>query len=407
MLSLGRLFLQGLDTYIHHVIIRDLLVTTKLASPTAATGKLHILFVIWVLHAAMNQYFRRSTASIMVQAWYAMTAPTQERSVIPEPSSSTEKKDDGVRVETEAECDNDDEMTEAESISSHGSSSADEDTDTSAEQDFIVRKLLRKGRLPQELEGRQGTASDGVDTAIRLETVCAILTVVFLIGFNRVPLRVLGMNHSLNDDLASGRSSSGIMLLSTAWLMISLLHGIWSVFLRGDKGAKQKLDNVNFALRRGILNIIDLGMLVATGLHIDSHNLAGTAWALATLVISKSYIQETHTPRPKIVRLGMKVIEFVGKMLILRGILSLNPIDDRRVALLESGICLLWASWVVLSTTPTPCEVDSIVPASVAKSVADSVFLGHPAELIDCWALWLLPYSLDERWNGPFWAVSR
>jgi hypothetical protein len=49
--------------------------------------------------------------------------------------------------------------TETESISGTESS---EDLDI--EEDFIVRKLLRPGCVPIELEGRQGTATDGVDT---------------------------------------------------------------------------------------------------------------------------------------------------------------------------------------------------------------------------------------------------
>ncbi|KAL7455796.1 hypothetical protein ACHAWC_008571, partial [Mediolabrus comicus] len=60
-------------------------------------------------------------------------------------------------------------------------------------------------------------------------------------------------------------------------------------------------------------------------------------------------------------------------------------------------LTVLWSLWVVTNTHPTPCEVEK------QNEVVDAVFLGHPAELSDCWALWLRPYSLQERWKPPFW----
>lgn len=42
---------------------------------------------------------------------------------------------------------------------------------------------------------------------------------------------------------------------------------------------------------------------------------------------------------------------------------------------------------------------------SLINDSAVVVFLGHPADLSDSWALWLLPYSLKERWRPPFWAI--
>jgi hypothetical protein len=69
---------------------------------------------------------------------------------------------------------------------------------------------------------------------------------------------------------------------------------------------------------------------------------------------------------------------------------------------------LAWAIWVVSTPIPTPCEIKSLTTNDNDESssvAADVVFLGHPAELMDCWALWMLPYSLSERWQGPFWAI--
>ena len=38
---------------------------------------MHLLFGVWVIHAALNQFARMSTASIMVYVWHWMTTKTR------------------------------------------------------------------------------------------------------------------------------------------------------------------------------------------------------------------------------------------------------------------------------------------------------------------------------------------
>jgi len=393
ILTLVRLLLQGIDTYIHHVIIKDLL---RFAPSTfsLATHWLHVVFGVWVVHAALNQYFRCSTASIMVQAWYSLTA----RRFMVDPSSKNSQGqsrcDDTRKSESEHNT-HDDDSTEVESISSRGSSS--EDDDGLVDEDFIVRKLLRKGRLAEELEGRQGAATDGVDTAVRIETACAILAIVFIIGLHQVPLRALGMETS-----ATSTSIKETMLVT--WLFVCLLHGIWAIFLRGKlpSGSSNYAPRAN-AAQRAVVNILDLTMLIVTALYVHPHRSGNVAWPLAVGVTIKSYLQATCDPRPKLVGSLMKIMEFSCKLFLLKIVL-----DDGQHALVEMCVALAWALWVIVSPIPTPCEVASTlsIPHSKESSASDVVFLGHAAHLIDFWALWLLPYSLEERWARPFWAVS-
>ena len=145
ILTLVRLLLQGIDTYIHHVIIKDLLLFAP-STLSLATHWLHVVFGVWVVHAALNQYFRCSTASIMVQAWYSLTA----RRFMVDPSareSHEQIKCDDTRNGKSERSTDDDDATEVESVSSRGSSS--EDDDGLVDERFIVRKLLRKGRLAE------------------------------------------------------------------------------------------------------------------------------------------------------------------------------------------------------------------------------------------------------------------
>ena len=72
---------------------------------------------------------------------------------------------------------------------------------------------------------------------------------------------------------------------------------------------------------------------------------------------------------------------------------------------ISSTLSIVWIAWVVVNPVPTPCEVGTTrQPSKHAESeVADAVFLQHPALLSDAWALWLLPYSLKDRWRAPWW----
>ncbi|CAE7610932.1 CER3 [Symbiodinium natans] len=71
LVSALRFFLQGSDTLTHIMIVRDML--TRSGSPITA-GRLlplHGLFLLWVVHAALNQATQRSTATLFVEAWRA------------------------------------------------------------------------------------------------------------------------------------------------------------------------------------------------------------------------------------------------------------------------------------------------------------------------------------------------
>jgi len=445
LLTLVRLFLQGFDTYIHHAIIKELLFlpTDSLSSSSTMTTSstlmnpdailwLHILFGIWVFHAALNQYFRCSTASIMVHLWHSMTAQRQSSSTgiktprTDDPSAAvlgTRHDDDDDNGHPKVGKTNDDyhattvadedDVTEAESVSSHGSTSDSDDdgdvhVDRVVDQDFIVRKLLRKGRLSKEMEGRQGTATDGVNTAIRIETACTILTTVFILGLNRMPLRALGMDYHDTTQYGS-EGESMVTLVLVSWLLGNLLYGIWIMFLRGvSSRTTSTYSSSKHGTKRVIRNLLDLIMFIVTATHCGPSRTRKIAWSLALGVTMKSYLMVPGVTRPKVFATGVNVLEFGGKLILLRGILAARETNARQMALVESLIAIVWALWVISSPVPTPCELASNVVSSrsEASSVADVVFLGHPAELVDCWALWLLPYSLEERWTGPFWTVS-
>ena len=69
-------------------------------------------------------------------------------------------------------------------------------------------------------------------------------------------------------------------------------------------------------------------------------------------------------------------------------------------------LAIIWAVRVVSNPIPTPCETKQFYQCKLESGdVADVVFLGHPALLADAWALWLLPYSLSERWRPPIWTL--
>ena len=52
--TLLRLALQGLDTYVHYRIVRDM-ASTSSPSPSSLTSMMDALFAVWVAHAALNQ----------------------------------------------------------------------------------------------------------------------------------------------------------------------------------------------------------------------------------------------------------------------------------------------------------------------------------------------------------------
>ena len=433
VLTAGRLFLQALDTWIHYSVIRDML---QLNGHMA--GYLHGLFIVWVGHAALNQYFRCSTASVMVQAWHSMTTSTRTRGNpagvttvsgnnkmqvidrLPKVSNTTRQQDQ----------EDNDEDTEAESTSGGGNSDEEALSEDHSEQGFIVRKLLRSGRVPAELKGRQGTATVGVDTAVRLETVAAILSSISLLGLGRAPFQAMSLNDQSLDVramlssvsfLGLGRGPlqgmslyiqllgirevdmrSMVSVLVFGWTYAGLLYGIWSWFLATNKTkATFTAYSRARARQRSMLQLVDLGLLVAEALSTPGY----IGWTLALLITFKSYLQAARIPRPPILWTLFRFVEFSGKLVLLRRIVALSNV--RLLALTETTISLAWATWVVSTPTLTPCEAASRACSApyTAEDVTDVVFLGHPAELVDCWTLWLVPYSLEERWKAPLWAL--
>ena len=425
MISLGRLLLQGFDTYIHGRIISDLISspyitgTSKLddngeAYDESVMTKIHILFIVWVFHAACNQWFTCSTATIMVQAWYSLTGskgkctrkPTRQQASTTGVAPVTPKLMDISDSESESD------VTNSDSLSSSSSTSADDD--------FVVRNLLRPGRVSNKLKGMQGTVSKGVDNAVKIETMIAIIAAVYIVGFDDVPFRII---HSIDWNSSSLlpflRNATSEMLsmehqidinafwvnLLYGWLLYSILYAMSIQFLSTPTAfRKQEKPSKDLSGRkRSILHAMDV-VMIATGVsHANSESreiLLGLF--LVMIVTSKSFLRAANWYGPKVFWKTMSYYEILA-----RGLLGRWLIEGQQdhVAFVGSIICIVWVG-TTLSNSSSISEVDMDKGESHHKSVAaDVVFLGHPAELSDCWALWLLPYPLDERWRRPWWSV--
>lgn len=430
ILTLARLSLQGLDTYIHYRIVRDMLLgwdnnnnnnNHHDKNTSSLRMLLHILFTVWVLHAALiNQLFRCSTASVMVQAWSWLTASSPSKTR-PPPRQITDDDEslttsqptvmDGVGKDPKRPTDNpnddndDDDSTEAESVSSGDDSSDSSIDEEDPEQDFVVRRLLRPGRVADDLKGRRGAATGGVDTAIRIETTLAILASLFIVGLGEVPLRILSLEGSYglyNID----RQRIGA-IVPYVWLVWSLLHGIWAFFLKTRPQVNNRhsgSDGYSRARLRSLINILDLCILIGSVIHLRPES-RWSVFTLAAAVTWKSFFQAAGVSRPTLIWTSMLVSEFLGKALLVRSLAKSSNQSD--TALGAAFVALVWGVWTVSNPVPTPCEVASQTSCTMGakQQVADAVFLGHPAELSDCWALWLLPYPLKERWQRPWWSI--
>ncbi len=248
-ISLLRVFLQGFDTFIHFRIICDLVL---LFNDGASLGwflyTMHITFFVWVIHAALNQLLRCSTASVMVQSWHALSMKMSPR------SESNDNQQQDIKLDWKTtehlgfepkDCGS---VSEGESTTSNNSSFTDNyshetvETISCDDEDFLVRYLLRPGRVPDELKGRQGRASAGVDSVIRIETAVAILTSFFMFGLSETPFRFLSLGYKNGERIkacvgdASFASSWNfqriIHLMSLAWILWGLLYGIWAMMLK-------------------------------------------------------------------------------------------------------------------------------------------------------------------------------
>lgn len=368
-ISALRLFLQGFDAFIHFYIVRDLMLLHK----GVWFISMHFLWGVWVLHACMNQLFRCSTATIMVNAWQSIAAK--------------EKCVHDVVMHEDEDC-------TSETDSTQSSERTPDAIEANAnDSDFIVRHLLQKNRVPTKLRGRQGKASEVVDKAVRLETAMTVLALFFMLGLGETPLKgLVNTVECLNAD----RDVVDVLLFS--WLLSSLLHGLWSTFLRSKGRLSQSMQAVSLnytspakARQRSFIIAFDLSVLIGIANFIlPKAQDYVKVLPICALVTAKSYI---HPGAPRLVRKGLVTTEFGMKLLLLRSI------DNVQFAGVSTCLAACFILWTVFCPSPTPCEDCQITDDE--DGPADAVFLGHPALLTDAWALWLLPYSLDERWKTP------
>ena len=413
--TLFRLFLQGLDTYIHFNIVRDLMLSIKIVGSDFMSS-IHILFVVWVIHAALNQLFRCSTASVIVQYWQWLTAKPPQR-------QSPNTADEQVKVTTEIRFRQQSSPTEdpvpdickiskferVPSSCSSSLSSVDNFTDqfNANDKKYLVRDLLDHERVPHCLRGRQGSASSCVDKAVRVETTIAILTTFYMIGLGDVPFRVLSSKFSMVSSsectyvevrrlLQDTQCLCNVTLFS--WLFWGVLYGIWATLLRSRRPDQAMGNHRHHSNRRRIfMCAFDMSVMIACGKRLMAPK-SGVLFTCA-LVTARSFSNTHRQSTPRLARRTILMLEFTAKISILRALLSSNVVAD--TLLLPAYILsCIWMIWAISNPIPTPCEV-----VRDSSSAADAVFLGHPAELSDSWALWLLPYSLEERWRAPFWAV--
>ncbi|KAL7536359.1 hypothetical protein ACHAXR_007115 [Thalassiosira sp. AJA248-18] len=415
-----RMFLQGLDTYIHFCIVRDLVLLSGGADNSWFVSSMHVLFFIWVVHAALNQLFRCSTASVMVQTWHSLTAKGSS-------STSAFEKKGGQQLDNLTKVissDDDDDSTEGESISSNSSEGSLSDNNTGdkhgtsqneeGDQDFIVRQLLHPKRVTENLKGRQGAASSCVDKAVRLETAIAILASFFMLGLGEVPLKALSTTTSIGgvcSELHGFTTLDRRRIISMtlyAWLLWSLLHGIWAMFLKSRylqqsmKVMQLRHTSSTVNRQRSVIRMLDLAVMIGIATYdVVPPESKWRMLLICALLTGKAFAQSMQIDYPKLVWKSLMVMEFVLKLAILRMATEVSADSD----LVPFVLTIVWTAWVVSNPVSTPCEVKQSCQYNVQSDVADVVFLGHPALLADAWALWLLPYSLKERWRPPFWAL--
>lgn len=396
--TLLRLFLQGFDTYIHYCVVRDLVLLSSPGGAAWCISSMHVLFAVWVVHAALNQLFRCSTASVMVQAWHALTAKKVDREVM-----KLERSDhSGGGKDIAANGDNE-ESTEGESVSSGNSSLTSLDDKNisnlmeidDANNEYVVRQLLHHERVSDSLKGRQGSASSGVDKAIRLATSVSILAAFFMIGINNVPMQWLSIGNVITASNVCTIFNDQSRVLSVAlysWLLWGLLYGIWAMFLKSRSYSQHSTQASSSRTRQvSLIRTIDFTVMIGIAYLLPPESRGMLLFTLIVLT-GKSFIQSMNVLFPHIAWKGVLAVEFLAKLRILR---MLQQSSD--TIFTSCVLTVLWSLWVVTNANPTPCEVEK------EKQVADAVFLGHPAELHDCWALWLRPYSLQERWQPPSW----
>jgi hypothetical protein len=372
--SIVRWSLQGLDTLIHAVIIRNMWMDH------VSVSTFHTLFVLWVSHAAMNQYFRCSTATLMVEAWHWMTEQKRHfiRSDV-DPISTINKNTTD---------------TDKRKHDENAKSPNQDYQDNFHQDDFIVRDLLRKGRVPMALKGRQGAASRGVDSAVFFETLMSIISVLYVFGLGILPFPILvRKSESINvqycmDEILSITMYGGFLL--------RLLFKMTSIILPIPKEFKAKDRQKVTRSWRFICSTFHVVLVMVYASKSTSYSLRLLAILFALLITVTLFSHSTNSKTPQIFH---RILDgFEGWMLL---ILTKIIWDDSNYNLViaDAYVCVFWACLTLFQ------PLDHNSKNSSRSTSPDVVFLGHPVELSDCWALWQLPYSLRERWKRPWWSI--
>jgi hypothetical protein len=379
--SIVRWSLQGLDTFIHAAIIRDM----WMGHITVST--FHTIFIVWVSHAALNQYFRCSTATLMVETWHWMTEQT--------------------RISTRGELDlnqlvdrNTDNVAERNGdldAKSNNYGTKQDYRNGAYPDDFAVRDLLRKGRVPVALQGRQGAVSRGVDSAVFMEALLTIISVLYVIGFGILPFPILAQKNPLIN--VENFVQEITMLTLYCAFLTRLLFKLTSIILPNPMKYETKHQRTGIRRWRFLYSTVDVILVVLYASNLQNtqrSSLRILAIIFALLVTVKLFSQTTESTIPKIFQLFLDGSE--GWMML--NITKLIWDDcSHSLIIVDTIVCLLWACLAIFR----PLEYNS--KKSSQAGSPDVVFLGHPVELSDCWALWQLPYSLQERWKRPWWSV--
>ena len=430
LVTMVRLSFQALDTYVHAMILAQLYNSPFLQQQQQQQQQvqfdpvtlLHRVFGIWVIHAAMNQYFRCSTATLMVQAWYwltdrsrpttttKITAPTTftNRSTDNgngnlESSNAATVSDIGNSSSNNGACDTDSELDSSEDSkpgelllelkSPRASTTGSSMHDGGIGKDFVVRTLLHKGRVPSEFVGMRGAASRGVDAAVRIETRMMILAVVYVFGFGVAPFTILTTDSSSVQEFQWTWTTT-----LYAWLLFSILCSVDSILFPRSKHDENQTQRSSVTRWGSIRNTMDLAMIVMAVPSSSSYAVKALALLLAVIVTTKSFLRSERWRAPVLIRYAMLGVEGVAKMALAKLIVNRN---ETVLVWIDAFVCLVW-----MCVSVTQSSAASIPTKSrVTTKVPDIAFLSHGFELSDVWVFWLLPYSLQERWQRPWWSI--
>jgi hypothetical protein len=328
---------------------------------------IHILFVIWVVHAALNQLFCCSTATVVVKCWDHLTAkPLKSK-------KSTNLDEALITFHRVGQIDNATQVVDydrrasiirCESSSSSSSSVSETVELLDNDEKYIVRQLLHDERVPTYLRGRDGSASTGVDRVVRIQTAITIITTFFMIGLGKVPLESIAVT-SLKVDVLRVDSKRIYRGLLFSWLFWGVLYGIWSFFMK-SRPLSQIYNGSCRSCWRSIAYALDMFVILA----MQTMSLPGKkqVWFVCLMITVKSFIHAQRNSSPKHFWTLILVVEFLAKLSLLQILLEVSA--DNSINLISSMLTLLWLVWVITNPIPTPCEVKE-----KTSSVADAVFV--------------------------------